>query len=106
MYIQKFIKLAILLREMQYFEICLQDKIFIQNIIEIDVHCDVLVFELLMGYIITKHIQLGLIIVNIFIDAKNITSVLISSFFLKMGELVTKCLEFMNHNLNNIILCT
>lgn len=96
---------SILLREMKYFSVCIQDKIFKQGSIEIDVHCDVLVFELLMGYIITKHLPLGKIYYILILDAKNVTSVLISSFFLQMEALVINCLEFMKTHLNQIISC-
>ncbi|OAJ44189.1 hypothetical protein BDEG_27453 [Batrachochytrium dendrobatidis JEL423] len=52
-------KKSLLLREMKYFESCLSEKTLKADIIEIDVHCDVHVFEWLILFITKQQVQLG-----------------------------------------------
>lgn len=64
--------------------------------IDISVNCDVDIFEWLMNYIHNQD--------NPPVISKSIvTSILISSDFLQMEELVDKCLDFFSTNLNDII---
>ncbi|XJO78250.1 hypothetical protein BDV3_002724 [Batrachochytrium dendrobatidis] len=87
-------KKSLLLREMKYFESCLSEKTLKADIIEIDVHCDVHVFEWLILFITKQQVQL---------DSKTVVSILISSSFLQMSSLEETCLEYIHAQINSII---
>jgi hypothetical protein len=78
---------------MKYFEKYLSDTKSI-NDIDISVHCDIGIFDWLMKFIHKKEPV---------IEVKNAVSILISSDFLQMKELVEKALIFVARNLNDII---
>lgn len=61
---------------------------------EIDVHCDMDVFEWLMNHITKKKVEL---------EVKSVVSILISSSFLQMNKLETQCLAFIHENINQVI---
>ena len=83
----------IIVKEMLYFKKYLQDK-RPDELVEIDVYCDVEVFEWLMDYICKRKVTL---------EARTVVSVLISSNFLQMGELERQCLTFIHANVNHIV---
>jgi hypothetical protein len=60
----------------------------------LDVHSDVAVFEMLMNYSIYH---------TILINEKNVAGILISSHFLLMEQLESKCLLFLCENLQETI---
>ena len=64
--------------------------------IDISVHCDIFVFEWLIQYICAEDTRPKL-------EIHNVVSILISSHFLQMTELVNQCVEFMCKYLNEII---
>ena len=78
---------------MKYFEKYLSDSKSADDI-DISVHCDINIFDWLMRYIHRKEPA---------IEVKNSVSILISSEFLQMAELVDKALSFVARNLNDII---
>lgn len=61
---------------------------------EIDVHCDMEVFEWLINHIMGKSMVL---------DVESVVSILISSSFLQMKDLESQCLEFIHKNINQVI---
>ena len=61
---------------------------------EIDVHCDMEVFEWLINHITGKSMVL---------EVESVVSILISSNFLQMKQLETQCLEFIHKNINQVI---
>ena len=63
---------------------------------EIDVHCDIQVFEWLMNYISKKGNGMEF-------DNRSVVSLLISSSFLKMESLEKECLKFIHKNINQVI---
>ena len=78
---------------MKYFEKYLSDSKSADDI-DISVHCDINIFDWLMRYIHKKEPV---------IEIKNSVSILISSDFLQMNELVEKALTYVAKNLNDII---
>eukprot|EP00501_MAST-03F_sp_TOSAG23-6_P002534 GSMAST32.ASY1.ANO1.2673.1 assembled CDS len=88
-------KKDILLKEMKYFSKYL-DGTGAYDDIDISVHCDVTIFEWLVQYI-HKTNTLPKLNTNI------VVSILISSDFLGMDNLVTKCIEFVGNNLQAIV---
>ena len=83
----------LLIYSMKYFEKYLSDQKCV-NDIDISVHCDIGIFDWLMKFI---HKQQPLI------QIKNAVSILISSDFLQMKDLVEKALCFVSQHLNDII---
>ena len=79
---------------MPYFVNFLKEKAASHLIIELDVHCDVLVFEWLMDYITHQKVNL---------ECRSVVSILVSSNFLQMEPLVDKCLGYISKNLNEIL---
>jgi hypothetical protein len=84
---------VLLLQNMKYFEKYLQDSKNIDDI-DISVHCDINIFDWLMRYIHKKEPKL---------EVKNSISILISSDFLQMGNLITESISFVAQNLQEII---
>lgn len=78
---------------MSYFAQHVQDKAP-DEIVEIDVHCDVQVFEWLMAYISRKEVTL---------EPRTVISILISSNFLQMPSLETHCLSFVHKHINEVV---
>lgn len=78
---------------MKYFEKYLVDSKS-SNDIDISVHCDITIFDWLMKYIHNK---------EPLIEIKNAVSILISSEFLQMKDLVEKALVFIFKHINEII---
>ncbi|KAI8903277.1 hypothetical protein EDD86DRAFT_215000, partial [Gorgonomyces haynaldii] len=76
---------------MRYFSSFLEDT----DISELDVHCDVQVFEWLLNYISNESLP---------IDMKNVISILISSHFLMMEPLEDKCLQFVSDHLQSVVM--
>ena len=83
----------LLVNNMKYFEKYLSDSKSADDI-DISVHCDINIFDWLMRYIHKKEPV---------IEIKNSVSILISSDFLQMNELVDKALTYVAKNLNDII---
>ena len=83
----------LLITNMKYFEKYLSDSKSLDDI-DISVHCDINIFDWLMRYIHRKEPQ---------IEIKNSVSILISSDFLQMAELVEEALTFVGRNLEEII---
>lgn len=78
---------------MKYFEKYLSDSKSADDI-DISVHCDINIFDWLMRYIHRKEPK---------IEVKNSVSILISSDFLQMDELVEDALIFVARNIGQII---
>ena len=83
----------LLISNMKYFEKYLSDSKSLDDI-DISVHCDINIFDWLMRYIHRKEPT---------IEIKNSVSILISSDFLQMAELVEEALTFVARNLEEII---
>ena len=62
--------------------------------VDISVHCDIYVFEWLMQHMKGNNPNL---------EISNVVSIVISSQFLQMNELVDECVSFMAKNLSQII---
>ncbi|OMJ85002.1 hypothetical protein SteCoe_13777 [Stentor coeruleus] len=84
----------ILVAKMKYFESHLQNCQAVEDL-EISVHCDVDIFEWLIQYMLGKE--------KPFLEMNKVISILISSEFLQMQELVTQCLEFVAKNLEEVV---
>lgn len=78
---------------MKYFERYLSDSKSADDI-DISVHCDINIFDWLMRYIHRKEPV---------IEVKNSVSILISSDFLQMDELVEEALNFVARKIGQII---
>lgn len=83
----------LLVASMKYFDKYLTDA-KATNEIDISVHCDIGIFDWLM-----RHIHK----MEPLIEVKNAVSILISSDFLQMPELVEKALSFIATNLSGIL---
>jgi hypothetical protein len=81
----------LLVQEMKYFQSVLEHDNATK---EIDVHSDIQVFERLMGFCIHNEIHL---------EPSNIVSILISSHFLQMEQLVEMSLVFMKERMNEVL---
>lgn len=79
---------------MKYFEKYISKECKSLDDLDISVHCDIGIFDWLMRYIHKKEPV---------IEIKNSVSILISSDFLQMKDLVDEALDFMSKNLNPII---
>ncbi|KAJ3324381.1 hypothetical protein HDU76_013411 [Blyttiomyces sp. JEL0837] len=88
-----FCKQHVLLREMKYFSEYLTDKTT-RGHVDIDVHCDIEVFEWLMAYITRQRPAL---------EPRTAISILISSNFLQMQGLEDVCLEYVHDHINEIV---
>lgn len=89
---------SLLINKMTYFQKYLQagsDDEISEEEVDISVHCDILVFDWLMQYIQSKY--------NPTLEVHNCVSILISSYFLKMTDLVKECILFISQHLNDII---
>ena len=84
---------VLLISNMKYFEKYLSDSKSLDDI-DISVHCDIGIFDWLMQFIHRK---------DPVIEIKNSVSILISSDFLQMKDLVEEALVFVSRNLNEII---
>lgn len=78
---------------MKYFEKYLSDSKSADDI-DISVHCDINIFDWLMRYIHRKEPV---------IEVKNSVSILISSDFLQMDELVEEALNYVARKISQII---
>jgi hypothetical protein len=63
--------------------------------IDISVHCDVQIFEWLMQYMLGDRPPE--------LDTNNVISILISSDFLQMEQLVAECVKFVKNNLEDVV---
>ncbi|KAI8920551.1 hypothetical protein BC831DRAFT_92117 [Entophlyctis helioformis] len=88
-------KRSLLLREMKYFGSYLTDSQHATECVDIDVHCDVEVFEWLISYISKSTVSL---------EPRSAVSILISSSFLQMAGLELQCIEYIHDHMNEIIL--
>ena len=77
---------SLLLQYMKYFENYLSDQKSIDEI-DISVHCDINIFEWLMNYVHSR---------NPVLDVKLAVSILISSDFLQMKDLVCTTTEYIS----------
>ena len=84
----------ILIVKMKYFESHLQNCQAVEDL-EISVHCDVDIFDWLMQYMLGKDKPQ--------LEMNKVISILISSEFLQMQELVTQCLEFVARNMEEVV---
>eukprot|EP00039_Didymoeca_costata_P010980 m.149917 g.149917 ORF g.149917 m.149917 type:complete len:136 (+) comp15020_c0_seq7:1035-1442(+) len=82
---------------MKYFETYLRSE----DCKEISVHCDVKIFNWLINY--TKMHSTDSAIKAPVLTSKIVVSILISSDFLQMHDLVEKCLRFCHANMNAVI---
>jgi len=86
----------LLLDKMTYFgQYLKQDPQQKEMDVDISVHCDILVFEWLMQYIQCEQPPL--------LDVQNVVSILISSHFLQMKDLVAECVDFLYTHLKEVI---
>ncbi|KNC97460.1 uncharacterized protein SPPG_07378 [Spizellomyces punctatus DAOM BR117] len=88
-----FCKRSLLIGQMSYFSSYLYDRTAEENV-EIDVHCDVEVFEWLMAYITRRKPAF---------EARTAISILISSNFLQMSALEDQCLKYVHDHINEIL---
>ena len=79
---------------MKYFESHLQNCQTTEDL-EISVHCDVDIFEWLMQYMVAKDKPV--------LEMTKVISILISSDFLQMQDLVKQCLEYTAKNLEDVV---
>ncbi|KAJ3405426.1 hypothetical protein HDU80_001348 [Chytriomyces hyalinus] len=86
-------KQYLLLREMKFFSY-LAERAATSNQVDIDVHCDIEVFEWLMMFITRQRPAL---------EPKSVVSILISSNFLQMDSLQDVCLQYIHDRINEII---
>ncbi|KAI9209044.1 uncharacterized protein BJ171DRAFT_174555 [Polychytrium aggregatum] len=86
-------KRQLLFREMKYFSTYLNDRNSTDHI-DIDVHCDIEVFEWLMSYITRQRPSL---------EPRTAISILISSNFLQMLPLEDICLKYLHDHINEIV---
>ncbi|KAI8839950.1 hypothetical protein BC829DRAFT_403536 [Chytridium lagenaria] len=86
-------KRHLLLKEMKYFSTYLNERTH-GNQVEIDVHCDIEVFDWLMCFI-TKQKPI--------LEPRISVSILISSNFLQMHSLETFCLNYVHDNINDVV---
>lgn len=94
----------LLLKHMKYFKSYIPEQEVPENgvatdadDIDISVHCDIYIFEFLVGYMKSPRIAPKF-------ETSSVVSILISSEFLQMDELVVKCLRFIAQNLGAILL--
>ncbi|XP_057294274.1 SANT and BTB domain regulator of class switch recombination-like isoform X2 [Hydractinia symbiolongicarpus] len=88
----------LLLGEMKYFQDYLSADTEKWEDVDISVHCDIKIFDWLIRYVKRdKEEDLPEL------DAQNAVSILISSDFLKMDQLVQHCINYCHHNLSAII---
>ncbi|CAE8694263.1 unnamed protein product [Polarella glacialis] len=80
---------------MKYFEACLAG-VSREDEVEISVHCDISVFEWLADYMKDPQKAESL-------AASNVVSMLISSDFLQMHQLVDKCLTVLHRSINDVV---
>ena len=85
---------SILISKMKYFESHLQSCQTAEDL-EISVHCDVDIFEWLMQYMLSKD--------KPSLEMNKVISILISSDFLQMQDLVKQCLEYTARNLEEVV---
>ncbi|KAI8840154.1 hypothetical protein BJ741DRAFT_598090 [Chytriomyces cf. hyalinus JEL632] len=86
-------KQYLLLREMKFFSY-LAERAATSNQVDIDVHCDIEVFEWLMMFITRQRPAL---------EPRSVVSILISSNFLQMDSLQDVCLQYIHDRINEII---
>ncbi|KAJ3160212.1 hypothetical protein HDU86_001048 [Geranomyces michiganensis] len=84
---------TLLLRQMTYFTSYLHAH-SLDTTVEIDVHCDIEVFEWLMSYISRK---------RPFFEPRIALSILISSNFLQMTALEDLCIRYIHENLDDVL---
>ena len=85
---------TVLVSKMKYFESHLQNCQTTEDL-EISVHCDVDIFEWLMQYMVAKDKPV--------LEMTKVISILISSDFLQMQDLVKHCLEYTAKNLEDVV---
>ena len=79
---------------MRYFQSYFSDKDSLEEL-DISVHCDVYIFEWLVRFMHDSSEPK--------LELKNVISILISSEFLGIDNLVEKCLVFVSNNLEEVI---
>ncbi|KAI9004178.1 hypothetical protein BC832DRAFT_615246 [Gaertneriomyces semiglobifer] len=84
---------ALLLREMSYFSRYILNRIS-DNCVEIDVHCDLEVFEWLMAFISRKRPKL---------EPRTVISILVSSNFLQMARLEEISLKYLHNHFQEVV---
>ena len=89
---------SLLLSSMTYFRDNLSSYQDNWQEIDISVHCDLQVFSWLMEYILTIPARPGPKL-----DAKRVFSVLVSSEYLGMPDLVETCIRFISENANSVL---
>jgi hypothetical protein len=90
----------ILLQEMKYFRTYLTDKSSLEDV-DIAVHCDVNIFQWLVNYMNLPRKEVQLLFGKL--DVSWAISILISSFFLGMDDLVQSTIDFVREKLQEII---
>lgn len=90
----------LLLQQMKYFRPYLNDKSSCDEV-DIAVHCDVNIFQWLMNYMVLPHSEAQAVFSKL--EVPWAISILISSFFLGMSELVQQTVTFVSEKLQEII---
>ncbi|KAK3703609.1 hypothetical protein QZH41_019145, partial [Actinostola sp. cb2023] len=95
----------LLIREMRYFAEYLSVEAQRWEEVDISVHCDVQIFDWLMRYVkksIVETVKKGEDR-QPRLEPNNVISILISSDFLKMDNLVTECVQYCHENMSAIV---
>ena len=90
----------LLLSEMKYFQDYLSPDTQKWEDVDISVHCDVKIFDWLIKYV-KRNVQTDLEIPGL--EESNVVSILISSDFLKMNDLVDQCIDFFFKHIDEIL---
>ncbi|ELT93581.1 hypothetical protein CAPTEDRAFT_134617 [Capitella teleta] len=91
----------LLVREMRYFAEYLSTDAQRWEEVDISVHCDVQIFDWLMKYVKRATHREGQGPPKL--EASSVISILISSDFLKMDNLVEECIQFCHRNMSPIV---
>lgn len=90
----------LLVQEMKYFAEYLSTDAQRWEEVDISVHCDVQIFEWLMKYVKRGTVEC---LDKPRLEPNNVISILISSDFLKMDNLVQECIEYCHGNMSAIV---
>ncbi|XP_033123489.1 uncharacterized protein KIAA1841 homolog isoform X3 [Anneissia japonica] len=91
----------LLVQEMQYFSEYLSVDAQRWEEVDISVHCDVQIFDWLMRFVKRQDPTSTQTVPEL--EASNVVSILISSDFLKMKNLVQECIEYCHDNMSAIV---
>lgn len=83
------------MRRMKYFSSYFNSGSGTIEELDISVHCDIMIFEWLVKFLLDAQQPK--------LEVRNVVSILISSEFLGIADLVEKCLEFFSNHLEEVI---